>query len=196
MTTCANLLPKRFRRKELIRTRTVQWLIGCGISCLVVTGVIHLRHSRLEMQRRQLAAMEAECVPLRKLQLRTAAARVRLAEMAERQTLLNRMPGEQPVLAAIAAVSRSATLPAAWVQVRHFTLNATAHESPSPNASAPADIPARLVLHGIAADDIALAGFIGGLRDSGVFRLVQLKSSLKTSITDRVARDYHIECEF
>ncbi len=52
-----------------------------------------------------------------------------------------------------------------------------------------------MTVSGNALDNVAVATFVVGLRDSGLFRHVELKSSLRSLDGKREVRSYVLECE-
>ncbi len=208
--THTNLLPLDFRRRLLVKTRLFQWAVVWGLSLVAVVGLWAAKSVDLQSQTRQLQMLERQCGPLRKINAENKRVRMRLAELTQRQAVLAEFDTAQYPLLLVGIVSQGTHRSHSRVQIRDFSLAPVAQVSVKSTPAAnqvkkindkkqeEENVPAqmRLTLKGIALDDLAVAQFIVGLRDTGVFDAVELKSSLVAQLAGGPAREYLVECTY
>jgi Tfp pilus assembly protein PilN len=194
MKTYANLLPLKYRRRQLLWLRTRQWLFlvsfaACLIACLAWTQWSQFRSStaRLESLRQQYApvlAMQRECETLRQ----------RIQELRQRETLVITLADEQSMLTLVGLLSRAARKCEGRVSVRSLQLE---RQEEGTAGKAP---PCTLRLDGYAEDNEAVAQFAKALRDENTFHHVELKNTGTTSLgpqgSGTEAKTYQMECVF
>jgi len=196
MKTHLNLLPWQFRCRLLARSRVRHWSVVWAISCLILVGVCGLTHLQLEAGRRDLQVQRDKSAPLKALQTQNEQIRARLAQLHSHQSLLVLLDRTQQPLWLIGLVSRHARNGGGRLQVQDFSLKQLQPAPRSRTEGIDRNDLAHLTLKGIAVDDLAVARFIVGLRDSGIFDSVELKSSIGTQVKNKSAREYLVECTF
>jgi len=164
-------------------------------------------HSTSEQKQRQLDRLTSQAVPLRRLSEANQRLSERLNQAHRRHLLLQSLEGVHPPLQIMGLVSRSAHNDIGAVQVRSFILTpgaadrtqmspGNARGSVVSSTKKPATNAGRLSLQGVALDDNALARFVNGLRNEGLFTSVELRSSSTLQLSFGDARQYSVECRF
>ena len=183
-----------------------------------MSGMVAWAHldERLDSAREELTSTQKRCEPLTETQRRHANLVAERERIQKRLDLVDRLQDPQAAFRLIGLVSQSAQACSGGIRVRDFWLSEdrTAIVQPSKQASIvrqrssggvpkpvdpepqPEVVPhSRLVLQGVAADNLAVAKFVVALRESGAFETVDLKSSMGASNRGRI-RTYRIECVF
>jgi hypothetical protein len=209
----ANLLPAAFRRRLLLRTRLRQWAPVWVLAVLVAAGLSYGQQRSLDAQRTELESLRKQAAPLEALTAQNRQVAASLAARAGRQSLLARLEPKLRPVQVVGVVSQSASRAERRIQVRNLSFAPAPVASPGSTARAPAPRtsgpavepprpPMQLSLGGIATDDLAIAGFVAALREIGVFRSVELRSSgdaravRNGTLLDAPAREYTVECVF
>jgi hypothetical protein len=205
----ANLLPVAFRRRLLIHKRIRQWVPVWLIATTTAVVLAYCGQRSLDSQREQLARLEQQTEPLHALVRENEQLRARLDELAGRQSLLAVLEPKLKPVQLLGLVSHCARQAEARVQLQNVALGpapATAgiaappgsnRTTPSQPSGAPASPRLRLDLTGIATDDLAIAEFVSALRERGLFRAVELRSSEDARPDGDGGlhlREYTIEC--
>jgi hypothetical protein len=126
---------------------------------------------------------------------------IRLIEQSD--ALVHRLSKDQTPLLPLALVSAGvkACPDQLWIKHVKFEQN---QKSEKPTANAPAapkeaesvaSGQGRLILEGLAVDNLAVAAFVAALRDTKGFRSVELKSSVVTQVGDQRQMSFSIESE-
>lgn len=208
-----NLLPGHYRRRCLLRRRLRQWSIAWALV------VLSLAVGWLDQQERWHAALaELEMHEQRYDEIRAVKSEIaRLTSerqsLGKQQDLVSRLQQAPPPLLTLALVSASAAKCEGRVAVVRFaygeetSVAGTAPAAPvgsaapaTPGGQAPAAVAAqpayrgRLTIDGIGADNVAIAEFVLGLRESGVFERVDLKSAAASTSRARNVTAYQLEC--
>lgn len=205
MKPCINLLPLNYRRRRLMH-RSLWWWLPVWLVCIVAATAYWLVFERSGPLDQQIMVAEQEVVPLNRLLRETASMRTRLKASITQGSLLGQMRNDLPPLSLLGAVSQSAALCKGRLFVERLDFQrkeqtrTTAGGSPglgSPQASRPETREAwgAATLQGSAVDNVAVSIFVVGLRDSGLFRRVELKSCVRSSEGGRETRRYILECE-
>jgi Tfp pilus assembly protein PilN len=211
MKTHVNLLPWSYRRSRLLRRRLRQWsVVWAVIGLLMAAGW-------LEERSRWLAALEeteneeARYDEVRALRGEIARLTAQQKSLGEQQDLVTRLQQAPPPLLPLALVSASAARCGGRVAVRRLfydeqSPNATAAAAPvaaaDPTAAQPIAKaakaverkPAQLTLEGVGADNVAVAEFVLGLRESRAFERVDLKSTAASVTRSGNVTTYQVEC--
>ena len=203
-----NLLPFKYRRRELLRRRLLQWSLVWIACTTVAAGFCWSEYSRY---RRSQAAMEAAArayLPLETLIRQRDASRSQLRRLHAKGTILGHLREERPVLALMGVASESARKCNGRLVVRDLLLQRrdTAAKTDPPKAAKPQKkrrqplaertLPwATVTFQGDALDNLAIATFAAGLRDSGLFRRVELKSSLSKKSAEAALHAFVVQCE-
>lgn len=212
MKTFINLIPIQYRRRNLVRRRLRQWSL-VWVLCLIVVVAIGYRkvnRYRLDRQTAQLAAERHR--PLDELIHETRTMRSTLGDLKAKGTLVAQLQDERPVIALLGLASRSAARSAGHLHLtkleydheRQLTV-ATGGPPRNPKASrnhkrpekddTPQVTPATVHFAGEALDNLTIAGFAAALRDSRMFRHVELKSSVEGASGTTSARSFNLTGE-
>jgi hypothetical protein len=129
--------------------------------------------------------------------------RQQIAGLTTRLAKYGHLESEQIGFQLLATISQSSSYCAGNIQVRKLTFqhvriaDTTTEKDVKAGAKAPPMRDVRkLLLNGIAKDNLAVARFVSSLRDSGAFQTVDLKSSLGSAVADAGSQTYHVECSF
>jgi hypothetical protein len=199
MTRTVNLLPPTVLRRQLLRRRTRQWAVAWLGAFIVALAVVAVRHQE---------TAQAGAVPLdaeQRQQERLAAARQQLAairaRLAASRELESRLFDVLPAsheLSLLGMVSRCAQQASGPLRLEQMSLAmlpaATAtHRSPSRSSHNGEGV---LTLRGVATDPLTVAGFVAGLRDTGVFSAVERRSPPATDADESTLVFFWIEGRF
>jgi len=208
MKTFVNLLPFGYRRRDLFRARLVQWCLVWLACATVATGTWQVKRSRYLSSLRAMEAAQSRYLPLAELSRQRDAARKELDRLHAKGTILEQLRDEKPILTLMGVVSDSARKCKGRLFVndlsfeRHERRTETARpqsrkskgESPPP-AAKKAEPWATVTFKGDALDNLAIATFAAGLRDAGLFRRVELKSSVGKKASLPAVRSFVVECD-
>ena len=208
MKSHLNLLPLDYRIKALARRRILQWFL-VWLSCAVAAaGLWGLKQSRCRASRQAMQAAERSYAPLEKLTGQSEAMRSELQQLRARGTTLGGLLDERPALTLIGLVSRSARQCEGRLVVQKLLFErseqpanadaskANTDQDGQPEPATQNTEPWGLVtLEGEALDNVAVATFVVSLRDSGLFRRVELKSSVGKKSAHEQLRSYLLECD-
>ncbi len=206
MKSHINLLPLGYRRRQLIR-RALGWWSCVWLTCLTgaaaAYGLACYRSGSLEQE---VTVAESSAAPLLRLQQEQAAMQKALNAALAKGTVLGQVQDDRPPLSLLGAVSQSARRCGGRLDVQHLGFErkdreqtetskpATAGKPPQP-AAEKHDSWGQVTIRGNALDNLAVATFVAGLRDSGLFRNVELKSCVRASSGGKETRSYVLECE-
>jgi Tfp pilus assembly protein PilN len=205
MKPFVNLLGLSYRRRQRmrrsLRTWSLVWLAGLAAAAAAY-GLAAQRSTSLQQQ---LLALERSAAPLERLQQEEAAIQDSLKATVVKGTVLGQVQGERPPLSLLGAVSQSAHGCQGRLVVRHLgfarkdcqpaegkTSSSGKAQQPEPEKQEPWGC---VTVSGSALDNVAVATFVVGLRESGLFRHVELKSSLRSLDGKREICSYVLECE-
>jgi hypothetical protein len=206
MKTSVNLLPLNYRRRQVVRRSLARWLlvwlVCLGVS-LVACGLAQHRSQSLEQA---VGAAERNAAPLNRLVQEQTTMQAALREFDTKRTVLGEVQSDRPVLTLIGLVSQSAQRCQGGLAVHQLSFerkdrqptdiekSPLSAESPKP-APEPDELWGCMIVRGDAVDNVAVATFVVGLRDSGVFRRVELKSCIRSLAAGRESRNYLVECD-
>jgi hypothetical protein len=201
-----NLLPLVYRRRQLLRRSLVKWS-GIWAACAAVScGACWFAWQRSQLLLRTAAATERNAAPVESLVTEQAAIRAALQAFDAKGTVLGRLRSRRPLLSLMAVVSSSARRCEGRLVVQHLAFDRKdepnsdgsppSHAAAPPNPTPPKnDSWGSVTIRGDAVDNLAVATFVVGLRDSGLFRNVELKSCLRAPTPGRPIRTYLLECD-
>jgi hypothetical protein len=218
MKTSLNLLPLEHRVRETARRRFVHWCLVWAVCAAAAVGVWWLKHGRCLALRQRLQVAQRDYAPLEKLLGETETMRSELDGLHAKGTILGRLLDDKPVLTLFGAVSQSAQRCNGRLVVQRLLFER--HKKPDgdppasePSQEGPAKRPAAgqagptppsaetaepwgaVTIEGQASDNVAVATFVVSLRESGLFRRVELKSSVGKTSADGELRTYQLECD-
>ena len=196
MNDFINLLPLEYRRRVLLRHRLVLWAGIWAVSLAAAVGVSVSKHSAYREVRRKMEAAERAYRPLEQLTRQCITMQKELDQLHAKGTLLGQLRDKRPLLTLVGVASQSARQCRKRLVIRELLFERTLDQA---NGAAPetASTPwASVTFKGDAKDNLSVATFVVGLRDSGLFRRVELKSSLGTkSDDDEKTRSYWLKCD-
>ncbi len=204
MKTYVNLLSPRHQRTALIRTLLTRWCAVWVVGITLLAGVFWLNKGRYERIAASLSAAELACMPVIATAKENDRMLSQMRRFACRETLVGQLRDDKPVLGLLAIVSRSARVCNQRIVVRdlHFEQQSTNRKAAATkNAQVSAENPepvdpwAALTIQGDALDNLAIAKFTATLRDTGLFREVELKSSVGKTVADRPVHSFVVRCE-
>ena len=208
MKTFINLLPPDYRARELRRCRLMQWS-GVWAVCLgaAVAGW-WFKQAHCDRAQQALEAAEQSYRPLAKLSRELATMQAELDSLHSKGTILGQLRDERPLLTLIGVTSQSARQSGGRLVVH--SLSFRRHEPPSATGGQPRETSrkgpeppaetepgpwATVSLSGDALDNLAVARFVVGLRDTGLFRRVELISSVGDPSAKSNLRSFSLECD-
>lgn len=208
-----NLLPWHYRRRCLLRRRLRQWSIAWAAVAIALAAGWLDQYGRWQTALAELEMHEQRYDEIRTVKSEIARLRAQQQNLGKQQNLVSQLQQAPPPLLALALVSGSAARCEGRVAVGRLAygeeavMSAPAAASPAPPAGAtppggnspPATAarPAyrgRLTIDGIGADNVAIAEFVLGLRESGVFERVDLKSAAASTSRAMNVTAYQVEC--
>jgi hypothetical protein len=219
MNSHLNLLPLEHRVRETARRQLLHWCLVWALCAVGCGGVWWLKQGRCRAVRQRLEVAQRDCAPVKQTLRENERLRRELDRLLAKETVLGKLLDEKPPLALIGVVSRSARTCNGRLVVGSLLFRR--HERPSevdaPAAGKPRARPANspaagtkgppepaapktepwgsVALDGKATDNVAVATFVVNLRESGLFRRVELKSSVDKSSADEKVRTYSLECD-
>ncbi len=215
-----NLLPLKMRMRLLVRTQLRRWVVVWGIAA--ITGMFAWVEfdGEFDALEQHVDTLKKKCEPIADIRKQHAGLMSEKQRVTKRLELIAKLQDPQAAYRLIGLVSKSARSCDGGIRVRDFWLSEERVQVASAAATAvkkakepkrgrkkvipkkleeqqkPAEtLESRLVLQGVAADNLAVAKFVVSLRESGAFNTVDLKSSMGVSARARV-RTYRIECVF
>lgn len=174
-----NLLPWKFRRKLLIRTRIAQWSVATLFACAMVAAAAWFQHTRLMKRESALARLQARSESLAQRNSETAQFRDRVSESRKVQSILSHVENQELPLRAIGLAGHVVSTMEGRLEVQGLALNRSVVSIPIPDKPKESEHlnVVSLVLHGRAADNLAIADMVLKLRETGVFESVALRAA-------------------
>jgi hypothetical protein len=201
-----NLLTLSYRRRQVVSRSLRRWsLVWLVCSSAAVAAYWHAWHRR-ECLEQQVIAAERSAAPLERLQQEQSAMRAGLKASVAKGSVLGQMRNERPALSLLGTVSQSARRCKGRLVVEQLKFERKdrpqTEDGKSPGPAAPrTPAPEKqepwgcVTIQGNALDNVAVATFVVGLRDSGLFRHVELKSCIRSPSSGREIQCYILECE-
>lgn len=190
------------------RQWSVVWL-GVATLCLATTL---FQASRLAAERYRVSQLEESLKPLRSTQAQLGNMQRQLVLLRSRESMLAMLERmEQPVqLLGIVGRSVGGTTPEVQVYELLISPTTVVQNDVAPPASTQPQTPppateqsssrmvdrVQLKIDGLGIDDLAVARFVAGLREAGVFDTVALKSSVHLASRPGECRQFSVECVF
>ncbi len=200
----SNLLTWRFRQYMLIRRRLTQWSVVWGVAALIALSWWQLRVHRVKAADKRVTVMETRYSPLKQMQSENERITDQLTKMNSHESLLTRLDDEQVPYRLLALVSLQVSERSGSVRIESFQL--TQNDSGSASATSGPEndggrddfgrTQTRLEVRGIATDNMAISLFVAGLRDTGVFESVELKSSVGERVDNQRTQSFITVCEY
>ena len=196
-----NLLPLSFRARQLVSTYVRAWgLVWLLCAVGIGYGCFH-RWNHLLILEQDAAFAAVSSQPIRDFQSEHRAIIKDIEKIEERESWLTDSDSRE-AMQIIGIISHSAGATHGRVSVQNLELNAIERtavarkdpEQPQTKQEPVIEQRMQLDLTGIADDDLAVASFVAGLRDSGVFESVELKSSFTQIFDEHNSREYNVSC--
>jgi len=208
MKEFVNLLPFEYRRKQLLRRRVLQWSVVWAACAAVTLALWWAKQTRYVAALRAMETAQRSYRPVRQLAGECETMRAELDALHARGTVLKQLRDERPMLTLIGLASRSASRCQGRLVVREMLFQRDDRDAKGAprKAKPPPKEPSQpetgeppkwgsVTFKGDALDNLAVAAFVVGLRDSGLFRRVELKSSLGKNSEKTKLRSYLVECD-
>ena len=190
MRSMINILPASYRRQQMIRNRTTQWVTAIS-AVLVIGWAWHWLEMREQSQlTQQLDVLSREHAPTQTMLKQVVEMRRQLKELDQHEAVAKELESQRNALTLLGVISNTAQKTNGRLRVTRLELS-DFQQLGGPTSAAPSS---GLMLVGVSLDNPAVAELMDGLKESGIFRKVDLKV-LKER--DGVAlRDYEVRCEF
>jgi len=206
MKRSLNLLPLGHRVRELTVRRLLGWSLVWAVCAAATLGLWWPKQGRCRTARQAREAAQSSFEPLEGLLAESDSMQEELDWLQANGIVSGKLLDDKPVLALIGQVGQSASECHGRLVVRNLLFERREHpveidqpepkgpkeKTPEPEDTGPWAV---VTLEGEAVDNLAVATFVVGLRDSGLFRRVELKSSHEKSPTQNAFRSYQIECD-
>ena len=208
MKTSVDLLQSEYHLVTLLRRRVLQWSLVWGACVVIALATWWLMQSRLSGARRAMEAAQCSYLPVEKLSQQNATMQRELRQLQAKGTVFGQLRDERPLLTLVGLASQAARQCNGRLVVRKMSFRRH-EETPRDDGrqqkdrkgrqqekAAKRDSPwATVSFNGDALDNLAVATFVVALRDSGVFRRVELQSSVESKAADTETRSYSLECD-
>ena len=199
----SELLPISVRNRRSFERGVKVWTVVWIATALGTFYVCQQRSRYLTDLSAQAAAVEKQAQPLRELRQNASEMRAEIRRIQERQSWLTESDSGQ-TLQLLGIISRAAGSINGRINVQNLNLHTIERTSAQHDENTSGDRKAKpeteprmqLDLAGYAVDDIAVASFVAGLRDAGVFESVELKSSGSQIREEQEARQYELACVY
>ena len=209
MNAHLNLLPLAARRRNLVWMRIRQWSLVCTVvTALSALGIV-AQFSRIASQHYQLSVLETSTQPLRETQRELDQMLQRLTTLRSRESMLAMLERMEQPVQLLGIIGRSIGGDRPEVQVYDMIISPTqivqviketektAAQKANVATSATRNVDrVQLKIDGLGVDDLAVARFVAGLREAGVFETVALKSSIRALSLPGESRQFSVECVF
>lgn len=203
-----NLLPLSVRRRNRLWLRLRQWTIVWMTVATICVVFTLMQVSRVAAERYRLSKLEETARPLRATQQELDQNLQRLKILRSRESLLAMLDRMEQPVQLLGIVGRSVGGERPEVQVYELLVAPTQivqaikpseQKSATPGTPAPTTRMierAQLKIDGFGIDDLAVARFVAGLREAGVFESVALRSSIHIATLPGDCRQFTVECVF
>ena len=204
-----NLMPWAARRRNLFWLRLRQWS-GAWLLTLTLSALVGIAQaSRVASEHYRLTAIETSVQPLRAKRQELDQMLVRLKTLRSRESMLAMLERMEQPVQLLGFIGRSIGNDRPEVQVYDMVISPTqivqviketekASDSKA-NVATPVTRSVdrvQLKIDGLGVDDLAVARFVAGLREAGVFETVALKSSIRLVSLPGESRQFIVECVF
>jgi hypothetical protein len=204
-----NLLPYKVRLRLATTPRIRAWCLTLCASAVAGSAWFFCEFENLNRSRQALARLEDRAHPLQQMVRDRNRIQHKLAETTSRESILSSLDANRTPLAYLAIVGQAAQNGGNRLHVTEMHVETkpeapagdVAAVSPVTNGSKPPgpeqaslDTQTEVLLTGAAIDDLAVAAFVRGLRDSEAFDDVELKSSREATARNGSIRHYEVQC--
>lgn len=200
-----DLLPTTFHTRMRDRAHRRFWPIAVGLSALFAGLIVYVSYRTLDDLRNTAVQLRDETAPLYKRKAQTNKMRTTSFEVARKNSLVHTLEHNRPPSTLVAVVSAGTRSLTGILHVHELRLTRkerpTADKDKRKNSRAkakpktPVVYDHEFIILGTAKDEVAVTRFTETLRTAGVFRSVQLRSTLP-SLTDALGRQFEVACVY
>ncbi len=200
-----DLLPTTFHTRMRDRAHRRFWPFAVGISVLFAGLIVYIGYRTLDDLRNTASQLRHKTAPLYKRKVQTNKMRTTSSEVARKNSLVHTLEHNRPPATLVAVVSASTRSLNGILHVHELHL--ARKERPTndkvkpknPRVKAKPKKPAvydhEFIILGTAKDEVAVTKLTDALRTAGVFRSVQLRSTLP-SMTEALGRQFEVACVY
>ncbi|MCA9270071.1 MAG: PilN domain-containing protein [Planctomycetales bacterium] len=188
MSVSVNLMTASARRKSALRAGLRAWItiyLAAGVGLMGLWGV---QLWDLQQAKRARDAMESRYEPVKRIKADGKSADERIDALQHDERAALALAARQSALSLIGSVSEAAAGSLGAVYVQEMDVRRGDGDLADDHN------PCVVQLRGLARDDAAVAGFCDRLRNSNLYRTVELKSTLAKRNGDAVMREFSVEC--
>lgn len=191
MKTYVNLLPQSLLDRQLLRASLRRWLLVWTSAAIVAGLVIWAERLQLTAAKQRRAQLEADYLPIKRLEQQSRVFRRRLAHLRANQPASLTEVKYHPVTTALAVLSKAVDDCDGKLCVQTF-----AFEEHFPQPEEKRVQPPRVSLNvaGLAVENLAIAQCAAALRDSGLFSDIDVQVMANKGSSDGNSRSYKIAC--
>ena len=194
-----NLLPLACRRRMFARQCVNRWAWRGGACLLVCTAYLIAEYRQTVAAQLGRDKVETACQSVRAIVAESKKVEDQLNNvLAQHKALQLLKPNNKP-LAVLALVAQTHQGLQGKLQIQRIdfqqTLDLPSTENHSPSATVTRES-GRLILEGIAIDNLAVAAFVEALRELQVIRRVELQSSTTWEGVGQAGRRFEVVCSF
>lgn len=199
-----NLLPPNTRLKIQFRCVLHRYLLVWSIASFAVAVHAGSQIKNIYDVRCQLAGLDMRCQPVYAMEESIHRARHELTLLRAHLDRLREAEPTDHTLELLGVLGQAAKSAAGKLVLQRVSLQdgqaVPAISTPvaadqAKRAAAPKTL-TTVSLSGVADDDVTLTQFISSLRQSGVFEHVSLKASSQAAGSERLSRQYQLECRY
>ncbi len=187
MKTYVNLMPMSYRRGHLIRCRLKQWAVLWVFAAAATVLVGWTQWSQYQAGAAKLESLRVRYEPIEEMKNEVVELQEKIDALQRRESLALSLADERSMLGLIGLLSNARNDCEGRISIDSLNLNRNGNNQLATSV---------LVLQGVAADDLAVAKFVGALSDANAFSGVELKSTGSKKLGELTARTYTMECTF
>ena len=195
MKTHINLLPRENRRSVMLRIRGLQWgIMGCvAIAAGVTFGWAGYReHMDIE---EELDRHTRTYEPIVVMEQELNKMKTQIDTLARREKMAAEMVDQHPALTLLGVLSRTTQQCKGRLKIGKLTLGRPG-ERGLDSTLVPSRASQLVLISGTALDIASVTRFVDALRDADVFTEVDMKPTKETTVGNRPAFAYDVECAY
>lgn len=194
MRSMINLLPASYRRQQMLRNRMTQWAAAIAAVLIVGWGWHWLEMREQAQLRQQLDVLSREHAPTRTMLQQVVDMRRQLKELDQHEVVAKELESQRNALTLLGVISDTAQKAGGRLRITKLELSNFQQVSQGNAAAANGQVTSGLVLVGVSLDNPSVAELMDGLKHSGLFSKVDLKTLKERQGAG--LRDYEVRCEF
>jgi hypothetical protein len=196
-----NLLPISYRRQQIVRKRAIQWVSVIIAVVLIGWGWLWFERREEVALAQQLESLEREHAPTMTMLKQLVNMRKKLGKLQHQEAVARELEYHRNVLTLLGVISESAQatkgrIRVTKVQLTGFQKMRVSRPDDAPQGTQIGEVLDGLVVGGVSLDDRAWAEMLDGLRESGMFSLVEPLLLKEREESDISLRDYELRCDF